>query len=73
MGFLDDTIELIEIAATSGITSAAYTTAKQTYLNTYEDLDDLKTLISADAFRNDPYDPDFNYPDTSKLRLIKTY
>jgi hypothetical protein len=72
MGFLDDTVELIELAATSGITSTAYTTAKQTYLNTYEDLDELKTLITVDSFRNEPFDENFNYPDTSKLRFIKT-
>ena len=72
MGFLDDTVELIELAAVSGITSIAYTTAKLSYLQTYEDLDQLKTLINGSAFVNDPYDPDFNYPDTSKLRFIKT-
>ena len=72
MGFLDDTVELIELAATSGITSIAYTTAKQSYLLTYEDLDQLKTLISASAFYNDPYDENFPYPDLSKLRFIKT-
>ena len=66
MGFLDDTIELIELAATSGITSSEYMSAKSQYLITYEDLDQLKVLLPMRAFIDDG-SSGFEYPDPDKI------
>jgi len=70
MGFLDDTIQLIELAATSGVASGAYQTAKSQYLITYDDLDQLKELLPMRAFIDDG-SAGFQYPDPDKILVPK--
>ena len=66
MAFLDDTIELIELASLSGVTYGPYITAKALYLVKYQDLQQLEDLLPMRAFIDDG-SSGFEYPDPDKI------
>jgi hypothetical protein len=70
MAFLDDTIELIELASLSGVTYGPYITAKALYLAKYQDLQQLEDLFPVSEMIDDG-NAGFEYPDPDKVLQIR--
>jgi len=68
MGFLDDTIELIELAASG--TGGAYDAAKAAYLTKYQEFRKVEDFLPVTAFIDDG-SPGFEYPLPEKLLVPK--